>query len=56
MIPFLAKSFRMLHRVIGISTPEAGRNEAPFVLIWLGIVAGIFLFGWFLFYLMMNVF
>lgn len=46
----------MLHRVIGISTPEPGRKEAPFVFAWLGILAAIFLFGWFLFYLMINVF
>lgn len=56
MIRFLAKIFRMVHGMIGITAPEPGYNERSFVFMWLALIAFILLFCWFLFYLMMNVF
>jgi hypothetical protein len=46
----------MLHGVIGVSAPQPGYNERSFVFLWLGLIAFFVLFGWFLFYLMVNVF
>ncbi len=56
MIHFLAKFFRTIHRVIGITAPEPGHKERSFVFMWLGLITFILLFCWFVFYLMMNVF
>ncbi len=56
MIPFLAKLFRMVHGVMGITAPEPGKNERAFVVMWLVGLVFFALFCWFLFYLMMNVF
>ena len=56
MIHFLGRVFRLIHRVIGITAPEPGHNERSFVFMWLGLIAFILLFCWFLFYLMANVF
>lgn len=39
MIKLLAKFFRGVHLVIGVSAPPEGQNERSFVLIWLGILA-----------------
>ncbi len=39
MIKRLAKFFRGLHLVFGVSAPPKGQNERTFVLIWLGILA-----------------
>ena len=56
MIHFLAKLFRMIHRVIGITAPEPGDNERSFVFMWLALIVFILSFCGFLFYLMANVF
>jgi hypothetical protein len=56
MIPFLARVFRAVHGIIGITAPEPGRHEAAFVLLWLGLILFVLAFCAFLFYLMMNVF
>jgi len=39
MIKFLAKFFRGLHLVFGVSAPPPGQNERAFVFTWLGILA-----------------
>ena len=39
MIKLLAKFFRGLHLIFGVSAPPEGQNEGTFVLIWLGILA-----------------
>lgn len=56
MIHFLAKLFRMIHRVIGITAPAPGYNEQSFVFMWLALIVFILLFCGCLFYLMVNVF
>jgi hypothetical protein len=56
MIPLLAKFFRMVHAMIGISAPPPGQNECSFVLLWLGLIAFFLVFCGGLFYLMVNVF
>jgi hypothetical protein len=56
MIHSLAKLFRIIHRVIGITAPEPGYNERSFVFMWLALIVFILLFCGFLFYLMVNVF
>ena len=56
MITMLAKLFRGLHLILGITAPGTGQNERAFVLMWLGIIAFIIAFCAFLFYLMVNVF
>lgn len=45
MIRLLAKFFRGLHLVFGVSAPPEGQNERTFVLIWLGILAFLAAFG-----------
>ena len=39
MIKFLAKFFRGLHLIFGVSAPPEGQNERSFVLAWLGVLA-----------------
>jgi hypothetical protein len=56
MIHSLAKLFRMLHLVIGITAPRPGSNERSFVFMWLALIIFILLFCGLLFYLMANVF
>jgi hypothetical protein len=50
MIHFLAKMFRGLHFIFGISAPPPGENERKFVFAWLGILACLIAFGMTLFY------
>lgn len=38
MIKLLAKFFRGLHLIFGVSAPPEGHNERTFVLIWLGVL------------------
>ena len=45
MIRLLAKFFRGLHLIFGVSAPPEGENERTFVLIWLGILAFLVAFG-----------
>jgi hypothetical protein len=56
MIALLAKMFRGLHMIVGITAPGTGQNERSFVLMWLGIIAFIIAFCAFVFYLMAYVF
>ena len=56
MIGFLARVFRRVHAILGITTPRPGSNDRSFVLMWLGLIAFIAAFGAFLFYLMIHVF
>ena len=39
MIKLLAKFFRGVHLIFGVSAPPEGQNERTFVLIWLGVLA-----------------
>ena len=56
MIRLLARVFRTVHRIIGITAPEPGHNERSFVFMWLALIVFIAGFCGLLFYLMMNVF
>jgi len=51
MIKLLAKFFRGVHLIIGVSAPSEGQNERTFVLIWLGILAFLVALGVLLTYL-----
>lgn len=51
MIRFLAKLFRGLHLIFGVSAPPPGQNERTFVLAWLGILAFLAALGALLTYL-----
>jgi hypothetical protein len=55
MITLLAKIFRGLHMIVGITAPGTDQNERFFVLMWLGIIASIIGFSAFAFYLIVNV-
>ena len=39
MIKFLAKFFRGVHLIFGVTAPPEGENERSFVFTWLGILA-----------------
>lgn len=45
MVRLLAKFFRGMHLIFGVSAPPEGQNEGTFVLIWLGILAFLVAFG-----------
>jgi hypothetical protein len=51
MIKFLAKFFRGVHLIFGVSAPPEGQNERTFVLIWLAILAFLAAVGVLLTYL-----
>lgn len=51
MIKFLAKLFRGLHLIIGISAPPPGHSERSFVFMWLGIILFVIAFCVLLVYL-----
>ncbi len=51
MTKLLAKFFRGLHLIFGVSAPPEGQNERAFVLIWLGVLAFLVAFGVLLSYL-----
>jgi uncharacterized membrane protein len=55
MIKFLAKIFRGVHFVLGISAPPGG-NERAFVFAWLGILACIVAFCSVLFYVIPHLY
>jgi hypothetical protein len=50
MIKFLADLFRGFSLVFGITAPPPGKEERPFVFLWLGIIAGVIAFSILLFY------
>jgi hypothetical protein len=56
MIRFLAKVFRQVHWIAGISAPPPGTKERKFVLIWLGVVAFVLVWCAGIVYLMLYVF
>jgi hypothetical protein len=56
MTRFLARVFRGLHTVIGITAPPPDHNEQFFVFMWLGVIGFCIAFCAFLFYLMIHVF
>lgn len=41
MIKLLAKAFRALHYIIGVSAPPPGTSDRTFVFVWLGCIAFI---------------
>lgn len=45
MIKLLARFFRGVHLIFGVSAPPEGQNERTFVLIWLGILTFLIGFG-----------
>jgi hypothetical protein len=51
VISLLAKFFRGVHLIFGVSAPPPGQNEARFVFAWLGILAALAAFCAVLFYL-----
>ena len=51
MIKMLARFFRGLHLIFGVSAPPEGQDELTFVLIWLGALAFVVAFGILLIYL-----
>jgi hypothetical protein len=51
MIRFLARFFRGLHLIFGVSAPPEGQNERAFVFTWLGILVVIVALGALLVYL-----
>jgi hypothetical protein len=56
MFKLLAKFFRGLHLIFGVSAPPPGQNERSFVLIWLGILAFLVAFCVLLTYLIPNLY
>ncbi len=56
MIRFLAKLFRGLHGIIGITAPPAGQSERSFVLLWVGILVLLLAFCGFMAYATLYLF
>jgi hypothetical protein len=56
LIRLLAKLFRQVHWIVGITAPEPGTNERKFVFIWLGVIVFVLAWAGFVLYLMMYVF
>jgi hypothetical protein len=50
MIALLAKLFRGLHLIIGISAPPPGQNDRAYVFTWLGITFFVLAFAALLLY------
>jgi hypothetical protein len=50
MIAVLAKFFRGLHLIIGISAPPPGQNERAYVFTWLGVTLFVIAFAALLLY------
>ena len=44
MIALLAKFFRGLHMVVGMTAPPPGKNERTFVSVWLGMILFVIIF------------
>ena len=55
MITLLAKIFRGLHMIVGITAPGTHQSERSLVLMWLGIMAFVIAFCALVFCLMVNV-
>ena len=56
MVSLLAKFFRGLHMVFGITPPPEGHNERTFVLVWFGMIAFVVGFGVLLFFLIAKMY
>ena len=56
MIKLLAKFFRGVHLILGVSAPPEGQNERTFVLVWLGILAFFAAFGLALMYFLPHLY
>ncbi len=56
MIGFLAKQFRRIHMMVGITAPRPGSNEKSFVLMWLFVIALVIGWSALIYYLMLHVF
>ena len=56
MIAFLAKLFRQVHLIVGITAPPPGSNERTFVFIWLSVIALVIIWSALVLYLMVRVF
>jgi len=56
MISFLAKVFRQVHFLVGITAPPRGSNERTFVFIWLSVIALVIIWSGVVLYLMIYVF
>ena len=56
MIKFLARFFRGLHLIFGVSAPPEGQNERSFVLAWLGVLAFLTAVGVLLTYLIPHLY
>lgn len=56
MIRFLARLFRQIHGIVGISAPPEGTKDRKVVLIWLVVLFVILLWCAVLLYLMVYVF
>lgn len=52
LIRFLANIFRGLSYIIGITAPDPGQNERPFVLLWLGMIAFVLVASGLILYLL----
>lgn len=50
MITFLARIFRGLSFMLGITAPPPGENERRFVLVWLGSIGFMVVFSVLVFY------
>lgn len=50
MIKFLARLFRGVHLIFGISAPPPGQSERAYVFLWLGITAFVIAFAGLLLY------
>ena len=51
MIGFLAKIFRLLSYVAGITAPPPGQDERYFVFLWLGVIVTVLVVAPIIFYL-----
>jgi hypothetical protein len=56
VIRTLARFFRGLHLIFGVSAPPEGQNERTFVFVWLGVLAFLAAFGAFLIYLIAQLY
>jgi hypothetical protein len=50
MIALLARFFRGLHMIVGMTAPPPGKNERIFVLVWLGMILFVMVFCTLLFF------
>lgn len=56
VVRLLARLFRQMHWIAGITAAKEGTNERKFVFIWLGVIGFVLVWCAFVFYLMVRVF